>query len=77
MMALEPATIYKRETGATHGSGYSYDTHVPIVFLGKEIKAGRSRGYVEIIDIVPTVSNLLKIQFPNSSTGKVLHSALK
>ncbi len=45
--------------------------------IGKGIKNGRSRDYVEIIDIAPTVSNLLQIQFPNSNTGKVLQSALK
>jgi len=77
MMIPNPATIYKRETGTTHGSGYNYDTHVPIMFLGKGIKTGRSRDYVEIIDIAPTVSNLLQIQFPNSNSGKVLQSALK
>lgn len=77
MIVPNPATIYKRETGTTHGSGYSYDTHVPIMFLGKGIKQGRSRDHVEIIDIAPTVSNLLQISFPNSCTGKVLKQALK
>ncbi|MDN3642289.1 alkaline phosphatase family protein [Lutimonas halocynthiae] len=77
VMIPNPATIYMRETGTTHGSGYNYDTHVPIMFFGKGIKTGRSRDYVEIIDIAPTVSNLLQIQFPNSNTGKVLKSALK
>lgn len=77
VMIPNPAMIYMRETGTTHGSGYNYDTHVPIMFLGKGIKSGRSRDYVEIIDIAPTVSNLLQIQFPNSNTGKVLQSALK
>lgn len=77
VMIPNPAMIYVRETGTTHGSGYDYDTHVPIIFFGKGIKSGRSRDYVEIIDIAPTVSNLLQIQFPNSNTGKVLQSALK
>lgn len=71
-----PAMIYKRETGTTHGSGYSYDRHVPIMFFGKGVKNGRSREYVEIIDIAPTISNLLQISFPNSHTGKVLQEVL-
>ncbi|MBL7877809.1 MAG: alkaline phosphatase family protein, partial [Cyclobacteriaceae bacterium] len=29
-------------TGTTHGSGYSYDTHVPILFYGSGIKKGSS-----------------------------------
>ncbi|WKK65135.1 alkaline phosphatase PafA [Lutimonas zeaxanthinifaciens] len=77
VMVPNPATIYVRETGTTHGSGYSYDTHVPIIFFGKGIKKGRSRERVEIIDIAPTMSNLLQISFPNSYTGKVLSEALK
>ena len=77
MMIPNPGMIYKRQTGTTHGSGYSYDRHVPIMFFGKGIQKGRSRGYVEIIDIAPTVSNLLQISFPNSHSGKVLIEALK
>ena len=72
-----PAMIYKRQTGTTHGSGYSYDRHVPIMFFGKGIKTGRSRKYIEIIDIAPTVSNLLQISFPNSHTGKVISEVLE
>lgn len=72
-----PAMIYKRQTGTTHGSVYSYDRHVPIMFFGKGVNKGRSREYVEIIDIAPTISNLLQISFPNSHTGKVLKEALE
>ena len=77
IMVPNPATIYKRETGTTHGSGYSYDTHVPMMFLGKGIKTGRSRDHVEIIDVAPTMANLLQISFPNSHSGVVLKQALK
>jgi predicted AlkP superfamily pyrophosphatase or phosphodiesterase len=77
IMIPNPGMIYKRQTGTTHGSGYSYDRHVPIMFFGKGIKNGRSREYVEIIDIAPTISNLLQISFPNSHTGKVLKEVLK
>jgi len=77
MMIPNPGMIYKRQTGTTHGSGYSYDRHVPIMFFGKGVQKGRSREYAEIIDIAPTVSNLLQISFPNSHSGKVLIEALK
>jgi predicted AlkP superfamily pyrophosphatase or phosphodiesterase len=77
IMIPNPGMIYKRQTGTTHGSGYSYDRHVPIMFFGKGIKNGRSREYTEIIDIAPTISNLLQISFPNSHSGKVLKEVLK
>ena len=77
LMALKPAIISKRATGSSHGSGYSYDTHVPIMFFGKGIKTGRSKNYVEVIDIAPTFSNLLQISFPNCSTGRILEEGLE
>lgn len=62
--------------GTTHGSGYSYDTHIPMIFYGNGIKKGRSAKRYEIIDIAPTLSNLLQIEFPNGSTGKIIGEVL-
>ena len=64
-------------TGTTHGSPYNYDTHVPLIFFGKGIKKGISHQYHPIIDIAPTISALLDIEFPNGSTGKVIEKVLK
>jgi len=63
--------------GTTHGSGYSYDTHVPLLFFGNGIEPGSSAKYYPIIDIAPTLCNLLEIEFPNGVTGKVIQEALK
>ena len=71
-----PATLTRGKTGTSHGTGYSYDTHIPIIFYGKGIKKGVSRKRYEIIDIAPTISNLLRIEAPNSSTGRVIEEAL-
>ena len=60
------------QTGTTHGSGYSYDTHVPLIFYGKKIRAGYSAVPVSICDIAPTISYLLNIEFPNGNIGKPL-----
>lgn len=75
---LDPAFIgsYSHK-GSTHGTGYSYDTHVPVIFYGKGIKKGATREPVEIIDVAPTISSLLKISFPNGSNGRVIESALE
>ena len=58
--------------GTTHGSSYSYDTHVPLVFLGGCIPQGRTDRKVNIRDIAPTISTLLGISHPNGCTGKPL-----
>ncbi|SED55536.1 Type I phosphodiesterase / nucleotide pyrophosphatase [Tenacibaculum sp. MAR_2010_89] len=76
LLVPNPSTIVYPKKGTTHGSGYSYDTHVPIIFYGKGIKQGSSKRKYEIIDIAPTLSNLLQIEFPNGNTGKVIHEIL-
>ena len=55
--------------GTTHGSSFSYDTHVPLVFSGKFIPKGKLDKLVYIQDIAPTISTLLGISYPNGCTG--------
>lgn len=71
-----PATLASKRTGTSHGSGYFYDTHVPILFYGNGIKKGSSAKRFEIIDIAPTIANLLAVEAPNASTGKVIEEVL-
>lgn len=76
MFVLNPATITYSQTGSTHGSGFSYDTHAPLLFFGKGVKHGSSTRRSEIVDIAPTISALLGISFPNGQTGKPLYELL-
>ncbi|MEQ3796400.1 alkaline phosphatase PafA [Flavobacteriaceae bacterium MJ-SS4] len=64
-------------TGTDHGTGYNYDTHVPLLFFGKGIEHGQTFKRTEITDIAPTMSALLGIGFPNASTGNILDFVLK
>src|SRR5690625_2241376 len=73
---LEPGFLSYYTYGSSHGSPYTYDTHVPVIFYGKGINRGQSSGYIEITDIAPTISALLGISFPNASTGKVLSEVI-
>src|SRR5688572_881920 len=50
--------------GTTHGSGYDYDTHVPVVFFGGAIKAGRSKASVTPADIAPTLADFVAVKLP-------------
>ncbi len=56
--------------GTTHGSSFTYDTHVPILFYGMWINKGSSATYHPITDIAPTLSVLLKVKFPSGCTGQ-------
>lgn len=58
--------------GTVHGSGYSYDTHVPLIWMGKGIKSGESVRAVNPIDIAPSLSMFLNIPLPSASQGKPL-----
>jgi predicted AlkP superfamily pyrophosphatase or phosphodiesterase len=63
--------------GTTHGSSYTYDTHVPIVFYGNGIRKGTSSKYHSITDIAPTLSVLLNIKFPSGCTGQPVEEVLE
>ncbi len=75
---LEPNWIgWSGATGTTHGSGYSYDTHVPVIFYGWGIKKGNTVNYHTITDIAPTISTVLRIKFPSGCMGQPVGEALK
>jgi predicted AlkP superfamily pyrophosphatase or phosphodiesterase len=77
LMIPFPATLSGSRKGTSHGSGYSYDTHVPLIFYGNGIKKGTSTKKYKIIDIAPTISNLLQIEAPNGTSGKIIEEVLK
>jgi arylsulfatase A-like enzyme len=59
------------EKGTTHGSGYAYDTHVPLMWYGAKIPAGKlSHQPVNVTDITPTLIQLLGIPLPSDLSGK-------
>ncbi len=58
--------------GATHGSHYAYDTHVPLIVFGKGMDRLEWHGPTRVVDIAPSVASLLQIRAPNASVGKVL-----
>ncbi len=59
-------------TGTTHGSWYSYDSHIPLIFFGWKIKRGKTYNETYMTDITPTLAALLNIQAPNGIVGKVI-----
>ena len=67
---------YPRST-ATHGSPYSYDTHVPLIIMGTGVKAGRYLLAAAPSDIAPTLAALLGVQSPSNATGRVLTEGLE
>lgn len=68
----KPGYIEYYGTGTSHGTPYSYDTHVPCIFFGWDIKKGESHEKKEITQIAPTLAQKLKITFPNATEAKVM-----
>lgn len=62
--------------GTTHGAEFSYDTHVPLLFMGWGIQSGSTVEAINITDIAPTICSLLNIPFPNGCTGKPIKAVL-
>lgn len=61
---------------ATHGTPYSYDSHIPLVLKGAGIRPGRYDGPVALNDLAPTLATLLEVETPSGSDGRPLAEAL-
>lgn len=77
VIIAEPYKYIGDTITATHGSPYSYDTHVPLIIMGAGVTTGRYFEPASPADIAPTLSALLRITPPTSVTGRVLLEAIK
>jgi len=68
---LEPYWMFSSH-GTTHGSTFSYDSHVPVIFMGPGIKKGRFDQTIAVNDIAPTLATLLGVETPSGSVGRAL-----
>ena len=66
---LEPGWTDDTNNAATHGTGYTYDTHAPLLWYGFGISKGESYVHYNITDIAPTVSAILNIKLPSACIG--------
>jgi predicted AlkP superfamily pyrophosphatase or phosphodiesterase len=79
MVVTKPYWYFGSGTsGTSHGSPYAYDTNVPLLIMGKRwIKPGAYGQYAEVVDIAPTLANLLHVRPPAGSEGRVLTETLR
>lgn len=57
---------------ANHGTAYTYDTHVPMLWYGWKVPQGESAQHKTITSIAPTLSMMLRIPLPNAADGQPL-----
>ncbi len=72
----KPGFIEYGATGTSHGTMYSYDTHVPLLFYGWNIPKGETHSKKYITQIAPTIAQKIKIAFPSGSECEVLTEIL-
>jgi arylsulfatase A-like enzyme len=65
-------TTVQQIKGTTHGSGYAYDSHVPMLWFGNSIPKGETVRKVSVTDIAPSLAQFLDIQYPSGTTGEPL-----
>ncbi|HYZ85002.1 MAG TPA: alkaline phosphatase family protein, partial [Bryobacteraceae bacterium] len=58
--------------GIDHGSPFTYDTNVPVIFLGRWFKAGLYTTPIRVNDIAPTLSAILELPAPSGNVGRPL-----
>ena len=62
--------------GTTHGSPFTYDTHVPLLWFGWNIRQGVTYERVDITDIAVTLAAMLKTMPPSGATGNVIEPVM-
>jgi predicted AlkP superfamily pyrophosphatase or phosphodiesterase len=65
-----------RETGASHGSCYNYDNHVPVLFWGPKYAVNRITRPVRTVDVVVTIAKRLNLKTPKTVNGIPLTEVL-
>ena len=50
----------------------NYDTHVPVLFMGRGVVKGEVVRRTSVTDLAPTVSMILGMTMPDASDGQVV-----
>ena len=69
--------LFEAAPGTSHGLPFNYDTHVPVIFFGAGIKPGTYRMPASANDIAPTLADLLGVEQPSGSVGRVLSEIIE
>jgi predicted AlkP superfamily pyrophosphatase or phosphodiesterase len=73
----EGVLVTSRQGGTTHGSVYSYDTHVPLLFMGPGIGSARISDSVRTVDLAPTLCDWLGVPTAGRFDGVSLAARLR
>jgi len=77
VVSLEPYAYWAGTAIATHGTPNDEDAHVPVVFWGAPVRAGRYGEFARVVDIAPTLAHVLGVPPLERLDGHVLTRALR
>jgi predicted AlkP superfamily pyrophosphatase or phosphodiesterase len=75
-VTLTRYSYWGNSPGATHGSPYDLDAHVPIIFYGPWAKPGRYTEFARTVDIAPTLAAMMGVTPTEKLDGRVLVNAV-
>jgi len=70
IVELREGDLYQSGLGTTHGTGYDYDTHVPMIFMGRDVEAAVHESRSATIDFAPTLADLLGLEVATPVDGQ-------
>ena len=79
VVTLKPYWYWAGVNFATHGSPHDSDANVPIIFYGAGIKPGRNTRKALVVDIGPTLAEVIGVRLPSTEhfDGRPLRDAIK
>jgi hypothetical protein len=69
---VKPQWYERWQTGASHSHWNPYDSRIPLLWFGWNIRPGKTSREIYMTDIAATLADLLHIQVPNASVGHVI-----
>lgn len=76
-VTLTPYSYFGNSGSATHGSPHDYDARVPIIFWGTSFIAGRHQEKIRVVDIGPTLAEVVGVRPLERLDGVSVKAAIK
>jgi predicted AlkP superfamily pyrophosphatase or phosphodiesterase len=77
VVTLEPNVYWSGVFYATHGGPHDADAHVPVIFYGPWFAPGRYNTMARVVDMGPTLAQVLNVRPTEELDGRVLTQALR
>jgi predicted AlkP superfamily pyrophosphatase or phosphodiesterase len=77
VVTLRPFWYWAGAVQAAHGSPHDYDARVPVIFAGAGVRPGRHAEVVRVVDIAPTLAELIGVTPMEALDGVPVRRAMR